>query len=445
MMTDLSYNKILLSNSTGNISDIEFPTGMIVIWNGTKENVPRGWGLCNGTNGTPDLRGQFIRMYSDDVAVDNNKLLTDRNINKITETLPDKQKELLGISTDNKKRSIFTHKIDERGGTDLRILDLKELPAHNHEIDWGNAKSWGDADRSWQNKTSGRSPIAASGYTPNLESSMNIAYFGENRNYNGVNSLGCGDSLFQLRCGHPTYNDSWRKAGIENLPNGPHPQNNQPPYYVLSFIMKLELTDTVINNQQKTNLIIGDNNLILSNSIGRTISIGFPRGIIVIWSGTKADVPTGWGLCNGSSGTPDLRGRFVRMYSDDLDATNFSRLRQISNIPYSEEYAGVSRTSKIRAIFPHKIREIGGTDLQVSDVKEIPRHRHDIDWGDKASKWGWTGVNFRTGDGRNIILNNRGNTPRLSESYGVKINPIGNTAPQNNQPPYYVLAFIMKL
>jgi hypothetical protein len=30
-----------------------------------------------------------------------------------------------------------------------------------------------------------------------------------------------------------------------------------------------------------------------------------------MWSGTIATIPSGWLLCNGSSGTPDLRNRFV--------------------------------------------------------------------------------------------------------------------------------------
>lgn len=35
------------------------------------------------------------------------------------------------------------------------------------------------------------------------------------------------------------------------------------------------------------------------------------RGIILIWSGTIATIPSGFILCNGANGTPDLRDRFV--------------------------------------------------------------------------------------------------------------------------------------
>jgi microcystin-dependent protein len=36
-----------------------------------------------------------------------------------------------------------------------------------------------------------------------------------------------------------------------------------------------------------------------------------PVGLITLWSGSIASIPSGWALCNGSSGTPDLRDRFV--------------------------------------------------------------------------------------------------------------------------------------
>ena len=36
-----------------------------------------------------------------------------------------------------------------------------------------------------------------------------------------------------------------------------------------------------------------------------------PSGVIVMWSGSVASIPAGWALCNGASGTPDLRDRFI--------------------------------------------------------------------------------------------------------------------------------------
>ena len=44
---------------SGNLSAQNF-RGIIVMWSGAVNNIPAGWVLCNGQNGTPDLRDRFI-------------------------------------------------------------------------------------------------------------------------------------------------------------------------------------------------------------------------------------------------------------------------------------------------------------------------------------------------------------------------------------------------
>ena len=41
-------------------SDSRVPSGIIAMWSGSSSNIPLGWLLCNGDNGTPDLRNRFI-------------------------------------------------------------------------------------------------------------------------------------------------------------------------------------------------------------------------------------------------------------------------------------------------------------------------------------------------------------------------------------------------
>jgi hypothetical protein len=37
-----------------------------------------------------------------------------------------------------------------------------------------------------------------------------------------------------------------------------------------------------------------------------------PAGVIVMWGGLVSAIPSGWHLCDGAAGTPDLRSRFVK-------------------------------------------------------------------------------------------------------------------------------------
>lgn len=58
--TNAGYGKIVSVDDNGNLSSFEFPKGIIVAWSGDITKIPDGWNLCDGKNGTPDLRGRFI-------------------------------------------------------------------------------------------------------------------------------------------------------------------------------------------------------------------------------------------------------------------------------------------------------------------------------------------------------------------------------------------------
>ena len=53
----------LIATSTGLIKKLvaaPVPVGGIIMWSGTTSNFPDGWSLCDGSNGTPDLRDKFV-------------------------------------------------------------------------------------------------------------------------------------------------------------------------------------------------------------------------------------------------------------------------------------------------------------------------------------------------------------------------------------------------
>ena len=37
------------------------PIGTIIMFNGTASNIPAGWAICDGNNGTPNLTDRFIK------------------------------------------------------------------------------------------------------------------------------------------------------------------------------------------------------------------------------------------------------------------------------------------------------------------------------------------------------------------------------------------------
>lgn len=64
--TSATAGKIVARDANGAINATSFngggiiPIGGIIMWSGAINNIPTGWRLCNGLNGTPDLKNRFI-------------------------------------------------------------------------------------------------------------------------------------------------------------------------------------------------------------------------------------------------------------------------------------------------------------------------------------------------------------------------------------------------
>lgn len=69
-------------------SSLEIPAGAIIMWHGAE--IPYGWAICDGTNGTPNLVGKFIKaVATSDSVGDNETQLNENNELTITqENLP---------------------------------------------------------------------------------------------------------------------------------------------------------------------------------------------------------------------------------------------------------------------------------------------------------------------------------------------------------------------
>ena len=112
------------------------------------------------------------------------------------------------------------------------------------------------------------------------------------------------------------------------------------------------------------------------------------QGFICLWSGAEVDIPSGWHLCDGTAGTPDLRNKFI--------------------IGAGDTYA---------------VGAEGGSDS----------HDHDF-----------TGIAHGHGLVAGVNIND--NAP--GGNYSVATTQIaadGTVESKTELPPYYALAFIMKI
>jgi microcystin-dependent protein len=197
----------------------------------------------------------------------------------------------------------------------------------------------------------------------------------------------------------------------------------------------------------------GNGNLTVDGdvTIGGSFNL-LPRGVIVAWS--NAAPPAGWALCNGANGTPDLRGRFIRMASTDLinetGATAgwfdnvVGRKSNSGNIPPS--VVGNSRTDTSSWIYKMNIGEYGGTDHMVLSNEELPSHSHKVnDWADSGSANTAHGNVIHRGSWYTREQDQNGGAENRNSLFDSDSGNQGNGWGHNNMPPYYVLTYIMKL
>ena len=75
---------------------------------------------------------------------------------------------------------------------------------------------------------------------------------------------------------------------------------------------------------------------ITSEKLAPDLSL-FPPGTIVMWSGSLSGIPDGWALCDGTSGPPDLRDRFILSVNagenPGVTGGSHTKTLSISNLP----------------------------------------------------------------------------------------------------------------
>lgn len=168
-----------------------------------------------------------------------------------------------------------------------------------------------------------------------------------------------------------------------------------------------------------------------------------PAGVIVLWSG--AVVPKGWALCDGGVyggiQTPDLRGRFV------VGMNNTPGVQQGG----TGAYLVVGATGQSPANAPADgttvnygaIGNTGGENGHTLSLAEMPSHTHSVTVSlNNANMLGFNNPNTAY-----VWLGSPGFYKGQPETVGVSYSEQSRGSDQihENRPPYYVLAYIIKL
>ena len=149
-------------------------------------------------------------------------------------------------------------------------------------------------------------------------------------------------------------------------------------------------------------------------------------GLIAIWSGPLANIPAGWTLCNGNNGTPDLRNLFI-VGADNTPSSDYyfnktggSDAVALSNTSYLPAHSHI--INNIASAGDHFHPTVGATNPTAvrGDVYNTTKYKMN------------SSVQYQTGEAGD-------------HTHSIQTSIDGGGAAHENRPPYYALAYIMKL
>jgi microcystin-dependent protein len=183
--------------------------------------------------------------------------------------------------------------------------------------------------------------------------------------------------------------------------------------YNYKFVLK-DANDTTIQTYDNLYGIIGT-----QPASGATI----PAGLIAMWSGSIGSIPSGWYLCDGSNGTPNLTDRFI--------------------IGAGSTYA-VNGTGGVSSVTLTTNNMPAHTHTATSTVTD-PGHRHYVGSNDSTAD---PGGNPNQEFVRDAGVGNGPNTYSNTTTTGITVATTNASTGSGTSfsilNPYYALAFIQK-
>jgi hypothetical protein len=155
-----------------------------------------------------------------------------------------------------------------------------------------------------------------------------------------------------------------------------------------------------------------------------------PPGGIIMWSGSEANIPLGWALCDGTNSTPNLRDRFI------VGAGNIYDTGDTGGSPNAIAVTH-SHTASTSITDPGHKHWISGAQ---------PDDHNFSGQGLLTQEYGvWADGGSYSADDPNRNYGRYVKTQSTGISASTSIDSTGSNGTNANLPPYYALCFIMKI
>ncbi len=198
-------------------------------------------------------------------------------------------------------------------------------------------------------------------------------------------------------------------------------------------------------------------NLAYSNAGVWTEIVPVPSGTVIMWNYSQGGVPDGWVLCDGNyynlqgsvvgAGggirTPDLKGFFIAGYSGagsyaSVGATGGNRYHQLSEAEMPAHTHSVSDPGH-----NHGISVVANPHTHDFEVEDTAKDNIGVFPNPGAATF--PGIYYNLSAGAKVTGNVITGVTVNNGTTGISVNAAGSGQGHENRPPYYVLAFIMKL
>ena len=313
------------------------PVGTIAAWGGGASSIPSGWLLCDGSNVSRTTYADLYAALGD---------LHGAGDGSATFGLPDlRNRFIVGAYRDQDTGQTFDpstgavtgyYNPGNIGGTVAHQLTELEMPSHTHtEVGWtfqdtaanpgpggagtssNNTSGSAGSDNYHENRPpwfalcwivkAEASATSSGGNNPGSGGSIDLTAFSVNVATAGTANLSYNNltGVFTYTppdlSGYSTFSGSYND--LTDKPTIPQSLN--------------DLLDVVISGTPADGAVIKYNSSNSRWELGSDTGTGssgggsLPMGSIIMWSGDTSSIPTGWQLCDGTNGTPDLRNRFV--------------------------------------------------------------------------------------------------------------------------------------